>query len=61
MNRTDGQTLTIRPLTKKDLDEQIAQVTAELFGEEIDAQGWVPVPISAADFVRRMRCLMVYN
>ena len=61
MNRTAEQTRTSRPLTKRDLDEQIGQVAAECFAGELDPQDRAPVPISAADFVRRMHCHMVYN
>ncbi len=59
------KTLTLKLLTTRDLDERIGQVAAELFAEENalmdETQDWAPVPISAADFVRRMRRFMVYN
>ncbi len=59
------ETLEFKSLTKRDLDERIGQVVAELFAAEnasIDeAQEWAPVPIDPADFVRRMRRYVVYN
>jgi hypothetical protein len=59
------ETLGYRALTKRDLDERIGQVVAELFAAEnasIDeSQEWAPVPIDPADFVRRMRRYVVYN
>ena len=58
-------TLTLKSLTKRDLDERIGRVIAELFADEsvlIDAtEDWAPVPIDPADFVRRMRPYVVYN
>ena len=51
----------VRPLTKKDLDERIVQVAVELFGDETEGHDWAPVPISTAEFVRRMRPFVVYN
>jgi hypothetical protein len=52
-----------KQLTKRDLDERIGQVAAELLGEApIDEPSdWAPVPIKAADFVRRMAPHVVYN
>jgi hypothetical protein len=61
MNSTDQRTPLARPLTKKDLDDQMVQVAAELLDGEYDAEDWTPVPISAAEFVRRMSRFMVYN
>ncbi|NIM00847.1 MAG: hypothetical protein GTN89_07950 [Acidobacteria bacterium] len=62
MNR---KTLEYRTLTKRDLDERIGRVVAELFAPESasndDAGAWAPVPIDPADFVRRMRPYVVYN
>ncbi len=59
------QTHPLKALTKRDLDERIGQVVAELFAAEsalIDAtQDWAPVPIDPADLVRRMRRYVVYN
>ncbi len=59
------ETLELKSLTKRDLDDRIGQVVAELFAEEnasIDAaEDWAPVPIDTADFVRRMRPYVVYN
>ena len=60
------ETLTLKgSLTKRDLDERIGQVAAELFAEENalmgETQDWAPVPIDTAEFVRRMRRFMVYN
>ncbi len=58
-------TLAYKSLTKRDLDERIGQVVAELFAAETasldEAQAWAPVPIDAAEFVRRMRRYVVYN
>jgi hypothetical protein len=58
-------TLAYKSLTKRDLDERIGQVVAELFAAENasldEAQAWAPVPIDAAEFVRRMRRYVVYN
>lgn len=58
-------TLTLKLLTKRDLDERIGQVVAELFAAESalieETQDWAPVPIDPADFVRRMRRYVVYN
>ena len=61
MSLTDEKTLTARALTKKDLDEQIAQVGAELFGADVAGRDCAPVAISSADYVLRMRRFMVYN
>lgn len=59
------ETLALKALTKRELDERIGQVVAELFAIESaandEAQEWAPVPIDAADFVRRMRPYVVYN
>ena len=59
------QTHPLKALTKRDLDERIGQVVAEVFAEEralIDeTQDWAPVPIDPADLVRRMRRYVVYN
>ncbi len=59
------ETLTLKLLTKRDLDERIGQVVAELFAGENalinETQDWAPVPIDPADFVRRMRRFVVYN
>ena len=57
------ETLALKSLTKRDLDERIGQVVAELFAAEnpsIDEFA-APVPIDPADFVRRMRPYIVYN
>ncbi len=64
MNR---KTLEYRTLTKRDLDERITRVVAELFaaesgpGDDPAASEWAPVPIDAAEFVRRMQRYVVYN
>ncbi len=59
------KTVALKFLTQRDLDERIGQVVAELFADENalmdETQEWAPVPISAADFVRRMRRFVVYN
>ena len=59
------ETLTLKLLTQRDLDERIGQVVAELFAKENalmeETQDWAPVPIDPADFVRRMRRFVVYN
>ena len=59
------ETLSLKSLTKRDLDERIGQVVSELFAIENasvdETQDWAPVPIDPADFVRRMRPYMVYN
>ena len=59
------ETITLKSLTKRELDEQIGQLVAELFAAENaltdQTQDWAPVPIDSADFVRRMRPYVVYN
>jgi hypothetical protein len=59
------ETLEFKSLTKRDLDERIGHVSAEVFAAENasmdETQEWAPVPISPADFVRRMRRYIVYN
>jgi len=52
-----------RTLTKRDLDERIGRVAAELFGDSaVDASSdWAPVPIKPAELVRRMARYVVYN
>lgn len=61
MSLTDERSAVARALTKKDLDEQIVQVAAELLGTEAGPGDGSPLPISAADYVRRMRRFIVYN
>jgi len=59
------ETLSLKSLTQRDLDERIGQVVSELFAIQNasldETQDWAPVPIDPADFVRRMRPYMVYN
>ena len=61
MSRRTTEESAIRPLTTKDLDEQIGRVAAELFGPHEDDGDWAPVRISTAEFVRRMQRFVVYN
>ena len=59
------ETLPLKALTKRELDERIGRVVAELFADESavveETDDWAPVPIDTADFVRRMRPYVVYN
>ena len=65
MSQSTRETLPLKPLTQRELDERIGQVAAELFADESQtldiALSSAPVPIHAADFVRRMRPFIVYN
>jgi hypothetical protein len=61
MNRISTEEPAAKPLTKKDLDERISRVAEEVFGPRSDEHDWVPVPISMADFVRRVHPFIVYN
>jgi hypothetical protein len=64
MSRTDEKTRVAHPatrLTKKELDEQIGRVAEELFAADTAGIEWAPVPISFADYAKRMQRFMVYN
>jgi hypothetical protein len=60
MSRTEQRTPATR-LTTRELDEQIGRVVAELFAADTAGRDWTPVPVSFADYAKRMQRFMVYN
>lgn len=60
-NETAVQTRPARPVTHRELDERLQALARRLGSDEMERVTGRPQWISAADLVRRLQHLLVYN